>query len=691
MRKRQLKSMMKLLYSFEDEGEVQAVIANHTRLKVVSRGATHGKRALHVEFLPNVDWPNLMFRTSTPWDWRGYGALVFDLYNPSDEPIRFGVRVDDDPRADGTNFCRQGTQTIAPRQRASFALRLGRAPMDYGMRGLPPLGKNIIQVGITNRGAIRLEHIVAFQIFLWRSEKPRVLIVDNIRLIPVDETLRGIVDEFGQYAHADWRGKIKSISHLRRTLRYEMRDLARHPAPADFDEYGAWKSGPQLKATGYFRTEKVNGKWWLVAPNGRLFFSTGMDCVHYGDPTFITGREQMFTWLPREGEPLAKHYARHSGVHSGPIKEGITYNFYAANLERKYGENYPERWREHTIRRLRSWGFNTIANWSLWEWHRNGRIPYVATVGIWGEHKRVPSGSDYWGKMHDPYDPQFAQNARASIEPVAQRVKGDPWCLGFFVDNELSWAGQGEENGRYGLAYGALSLHADESPAKRAFLEQLRAKYGDIQRLNAAWNANYPSWDALRPPVQLPSVPTRERQRDFSEFVRAFARKYFQTVRDLLRELTPNHLYLGCRFAWYSLDAVAACAELCDVISFNIYAPKLDHSAYAFLMPFDKPVIIGEFHFGALDRGMFHTGLVAAANQRERARMYEEYVQSVLDHPLFVGCHWFQYMDQPLTGRWFDGENYNIGFVSITDTPYPEMVAAARRVHSGMYARRWRS
>jgi hypothetical protein len=50
---------------------------------------------------------------------------------------------------------------------------------------------------------------------------------------------------------------------------------------------------------------------------------------------------------------------------------------------------------------------------------------------VWGEHKRVPSGSDYWGKMHDPFDPQFAVNARASIEPVAQRVKDDPWCLGF--------------------------------------------------------------------------------------------------------------------------------------------------------------------------------------------------------------------------------------------------------------------
>jgi len=65
--------------------------------------------------------------------------------------------------------------------------------------------------------------------------------------------------------------------------------------------------------------------------------------------------------------------------------------------------------------------------------------------------------------------------------------------------------------------------------------------------------------------------------------------------------------------------------------------------------------------------------------------MYRDYVTSVLKHPSFVGCHWFQYTDEPLTGRTFDGENYNIGFVTVTDTPYPEMVEAARVVQGEAY------
>jgi len=85
---------------------------------------------------------------------------------------------------------------------------------------------------------------------------------------------------------------------------------------------------------------------------------------------------------------------------------------------------------------------------------------------------------------------------------------------------------------------------------------------------------------------------------------------------------------------------------------------------------------------------MFHPGLVAATDQQERVAIYTDYVASVLDHPALVGCHWFQYVDEPLTGRSYDGENYNIGFLTVTDTPYPELVAAARAIHYQAYARR---
>jgi hypothetical protein len=118
-------------------------------------------------------------------------------------------------------------------------------------------------------------------------------------------------------------------------------------------------------------------------------------------------------------------------------------------------------------------------------------------------------------------------------------------------------------------------------------------------------------------------------------------------------------------------------------VSYNLYHRSV--ADFKFDGGADVPLIIGEFHFGALDRGMFHTGLVPTASQKARAQAYQEYVLGALRHPQFVGCHWFQYQDEPTTGRVYDEENYQIGLVDIADTPYPEIIAVTRAVGRQLY------
>ncbi len=65
-----------------------------------------------------------------------------------------------------------------------------------------------------------------------------------------------------------------------------------------------------------------------------------------------------------------------------------------------------------------------------------------------------------------------------------------------------------------------------------------------------------------------------------------------------------------------------------------------------------------------------------------------KFVYYRLANPAIVGTHWFQYKDQATTGRG-DGENYQIGFIDICDTPYPEIVRAAREVGYAMYGGRF--
>jgi len=229
------------------------------------------------------------------------------------------------------------------------------------------------------------------------------------------------------------------------------------------------------------------------------------------------------------------------------------------------------------------------------------------------------------------------------------------------------------------LAYGG-SL-----PAKAEFARQMQLKYPAITGLNTAWNTSIASWSAFsNQVVTLPSSWTAACVTDLSAFLTNFAGRYFSVVNTKLKQHAPSQLYLGSRFASHPIEAVRAAAQSCDAITFNIYNRSLDTNAWAFTQTLGKPCLVGEFHFGALDRGMFSPGLVQAANQADRGQAYQEYVRSVLSLPAFVGCQWFQYYDEPLVGR-FDGENYNIGFVSGADTPYGELIAAARQINAKIY------
>ncbi len=642
------------------------------------------------------EWPNVRFVAPAPRDWTGSG-LELETFNPSAQPLDFYVRVDDDIHSDGWQGCRSAKMTALPGQAQKWLIMLGGGgdPMGQGMRGLPPVtphdGATI--VNSDGKAPLNLKNIVAWQIFLAKPKEKVSLDVGTVKLAPSPEiNMTGIVDGFGQYAGAQWPGKIGSLNDLKSAQSAEDRDLTTRPNLPNRDKFGGDANGPHFEATGFFRAQKEGGKWWLVTPEGHAFWSAGVDTIQSAEPTITGGREAMFASLPADGDPLTAFRGVENNVLMGPQKgnKAATFDFYRANLWRKYGDDWQNRWALTTLQRLRSWGFNTIGNWSDDGLHSDkrgdARVPYTVPIHLWGTHTTVPSEGAYWAPMHDPFDPQFARDVTARVGEYTASSANDPYCIGYFVDNELSWGGFDDKDWktRYGLAIGALALGA-ESPAKAAFVADLKAKYTTVDALNGVWKTQFASWDAVSAPYKLTDAPNEAQQGDFSVYLTHFADQYFQKVRDALKKAAPNHLYLGCRFAWRNPEAIASAAKWCDVVSFNIYAPRVDDDNWGFLNGIDKPILIGEFHMGALDRGMFHPGLVKAKDQNERAQMFADYMQSVARRPNVVGAHWFQYTDEALTGRPLDGENYNIGFVNATDTPYPELVAAAREANSHIY------
>ncbi len=514
---------------------------------------------------------------------------------------------------------------------------------------------------------------------------------------------------------------------------------------AAHDRYGGLLKGPTFEAKGFFRTEKRDERWYLVTPEGHPFYSLGVNAITAdGSRTYVQGRESMFTGLPGNDDPLAVFYGRgddnrDTGANKDrQFDQGRWFDFYSANLQRTYGvpkcvevikpkpvteeEGEPlapegnvssdqpapqvplekpepveqpveckpvnfdaKRWTDHTLQRLQAWGFNTIGNWSDPELGSKDRVPYTLPLSIVGDYVSISTGHDWWGGMPDPFDPRFAMATERAVAIAARDHRDDPFLIGYFADNELAWAAPGNDpKDRYALAYGTLKLTTDV-PAKRAFLKQLRDKYRNQEGLSKAWGIDLPAWELMEDPGFEPPLPNPEHpeiENDFKYFQRVFAETYFKTISDALKWHAPNHLLLGGRFGITTPEAVEACARYCDVLSFNLYSPTpQDGVDFARLRVLDKPVLVSEFHFGSRDRGPFWGGAMEVAREEDRGPAYANFLKSALAEPSIVGMHWFQYLDQPATGRLLDGENGHVGLVGITDVPYQGFIETVRKAN----------
>lgn len=544
--------------------------------------------------------------------------------------------------------------------------------------------------------------------------------------------MKGVLDQFGQNAKDKTALHIEDNTQLVKRAQAELAELRSAKPNPNRSRFGGYKAGPKLEATGFFRTTKLDGKWWMVDPDGYLFFSHGPANVRMANLSTLTGmdfrddrvrqrfndeltpedsmgvikvpddiratkylssslRHDLFEWLPDYNEPLAKHYSYRRSTHKGPIPSGETYNFYRANLERKYGENFMTSWYDVTIDRMKNWGFTSFGNWVDPNFYHKEGVPYFANGWIIGDYKTLSGKVNHWGLMPDSFDPVFAERAKATIEQIAKEIKNSPWCAGIFIDNEKSWGErEGSVEARYGVILDALSKDAKDSPAKAAFTKHLKSKYTDIANLNQSWKTAIADWQTLSAGVEFTDY-SKAHVADLSIMLELLGEQYFIVVHNTLAEVLPNHLYMGARMANWGMpdEIIKASTKYSDVLSFNIYEDSMQDHFWQFLEAVDLPVTIGEFHIGtATDSGMFNPGIVHASDQKDRARKYKAYMQSVLSKPYMVGAHWFQYTDEPITGRALDGENANIGFVNVTDTPYPELVEAVREVTGNMYQRR---
>lgn len=181
----------------------------------------------------------------------------------------------------------------------------------------------------------------------------------------------------------------------------QLTDYQRRP-DVELSKYGGLKSATTDK-TGFFHARKVDGRWWLVDPDGYLFLSIGVCSVRPN----ATAR----------GE---------------------------AAMAAKFGTR--EQWAQKTNDLLWGLGFNTLACWSFWQDFRQvaPRMPYTTQSNFMSSYGKERGGTfpqpGHTGYPNDcifAFDPKFEEFCERHAGDMLSATKDDPYLLGHFSDNEM--------------------------------------------------------------------------------------------------------------------------------------------------------------------------------------------------------------------------------------------------------------
>jgi len=128
-----------------------------------------------------------------------------------------------------------------------------------------------------------------------------------------------------------------------------------------------------------------------------------------------------------------------------------------------------------------------------------------------------------------PSSPAYRDAALALVERLAGRYAGHPALAMWHVNNE----------------YGCHVAHCFCDTSAAAFRDWLRARYGDLADLNAAWGTafwsqRYSDWEQVLPPRATPTFGNPTQELDFRRFSSDALLALYTAERDVLRRFTPD-------------------------------------------------------------------------------------------------------------------------------------------------------
>ena len=286
--------------------------------------------------------------------------------------------------------------------------------------------------------------------------------------------------------------------------------------PPELSEYGG-RLSEQYPATGFFRTQKVGSRWWLIDPKGHPQIRMALNAVY--------------------------RRTRSSGV--GALPPEIQ-----AHVRAEGGAL----WTAETVDLLRDLGVNSLGRWSEDDVFKETghRVPYVTSLHFmasFGESLGVTyekyGHRGYRDNVIPVFHPDFPDFCNAYAKERAAPLADDPYLVGHYTDNEMPVPRK--------LLQVTLNLDPNNAglrPNRDTAWEWFRERRGDDATV-----------DDVTP-------------EDGEAYLGLVYDRYYEVTTAALRRHDPNHLIIGTRLHGAGpkiVPVVEAAGRHIDVISFNAY------------------------------------------------------------------------------------------------------------------------
>ena len=422
--------------------------------------------------------------------------------------------------------------------------------------------------------------------------------------------------------------------------------------------------------TGFFHLENMEGRDWIVDPEGNVFLSIGINHV--------------------SPDLLFREYNRKESEKTyGKVPDPFDFEKF------KQSQGW-KKWLDTLRNDFQEMGFNTLGGLSSSE-ARPPDLPYTiniyfAPICHWTP---VPLIS-----FPDVFSQEFENSCDTLARRLCEPLHEDRMLLGYFyVDCPILT--QQSASPKHGNLYWDMvrgqtplwpstikSLRGPQA-GKKVYVELMKKRYTDIRNFNRTYGTNCESFSVLYLRDMSEVIPEDKLKADADDdaLLALILQQYYRATHTAICRYDPNHLILGDRYNGNTHipdAAIEAMKPYVDVLSVQYYGTydnqkndlKQWHRASG------KPILLCDSCFSVIDENLPNPFGYHVTSQENRARAYDDYAQSVFSLPYIVGWHWCGYIDQWTVAQ---GKRQHSGIKDAFGNPHQPLGQTMQRVNRELY------